>query len=101
MHHCRRYHKDPFGPLWRTILQEARRLWGFRTEGLAFKDVPEEARAGIFEESMGARNQGGIGLWLHKRAEFIPWNRFLGRTEFLRNSGKEIRGLKGNGGMLT
>jgi hypothetical protein len=35
-------------------------------------------------ESMGARNQGGIGLSyrparLHNRlAEFIPWNRFLG-----------------------
>jgi hypothetical protein len=42
-------------------------------------------------QSMGARNQGGIGLsypWnkeapyrparLHRLAEFIPWNRFLG-----------------------
>jgi hypothetical protein len=40
-------------------------------------------RAGIFKESMGVRNQGGIGLSyrdvrLHRLAEFIPWNRFLG-----------------------
>jgi hypothetical protein len=33
--------------------------------------------------SMGARNQGGIGLSyrparLHRLAEFTPWNRFLG-----------------------
>ncbi len=40
-------------------------------------------RAGIFEQSMGARNRGGIRLSyrparLHRLAEFIPWNRFLG-----------------------
>jgi hypothetical protein len=40
-------------------------------------------RAGIFKESLGARNGGGIGLSyrparLHRLAEFIPWNRFLG-----------------------
>jgi hypothetical protein len=40
-------------------------------------------RAGIFKHSMGARNRGGIGLsyrpaWLHRLAEFIPQNRFLG-----------------------
>jgi hypothetical protein len=40
-------------------------------------------RAGIFKESMGAKKQGGTGLSyravrLHKLAEFIPWNRFLG-----------------------
>jgi hypothetical protein len=39
--------------------------------------------AGIFKESMEARNRGGIGLSyrparLHRLAEFIPWNRFLG-----------------------
>ncbi len=39
--------------------------------------------AGIFKKSMGARNRGGIGLSyrparLHRQAEFIPWNRFLG-----------------------
>ncbi len=43
----------------------------------------EECRAGIFKESMGARNRGGRGLSyrparLHRLAEFIPWNRFLG-----------------------
>ncbi len=40
-------------------------------------------RAGIFKESMGARNRGGRGLSyrparLHRLAQFIPWNRFLG-----------------------
>ncbi len=44
---------------------------------------PNRSRAGIFKESMGARNRGGIGLSyrparLHRLAEFIPWNRFLG-----------------------
>jgi hypothetical protein len=39
--------------------------------------------AGIFKESMGARNRGGIGLSyrparLHRLALFIPWNRLLG-----------------------
>jgi hypothetical protein len=41
------------------------------------------ACAGIFKQSMGARNQVGIRLSyrparLHRLAEFIPWNRFLG-----------------------
>jgi hypothetical protein len=41
------------------------------------------ACAGLFEQSVGARNQEGIGLtyWLarlHRLAELIPWNRFLG-----------------------
>ncbi len=40
-------------------------------------------RAGIFKQSMGARIRVGIGLSyrparLHRLAEFIPWNRFLG-----------------------
>ncbi len=39
--------------------------------------------AGIFKHSMGARNRVGIGLSsrparLHRLAEYIPWNRFLG-----------------------
>ena len=39
--------------------------------------------AGIFKQSMGARNRVGIALsyWparLHRLAELIPWNRFLG-----------------------
>jgi hypothetical protein len=45
------------------------------------RDSP--ARAGILEQSMGARNRVGIGLShrparLHRLAESIPWNRFLG-----------------------
>jgi hypothetical protein len=40
-------------------------------------------RAGIFKKSMGAMNQGGIGLLyrparLHRLAGFIPWNQFRG-----------------------
>jgi hypothetical protein len=39
--------------------------------------------AGIFKQSMGARNRLGIGLSyrssrLHSLAELIPWNRFMG-----------------------
>jgi hypothetical protein len=50
-------------------------------------------RAGIFKESMGARNRGGIGLSylparLHRLAEFIPWNQFLGSITF-KNTGSE------------
>jgi hypothetical protein len=46
-------------------------------------------RAGIFKESMGARNRGGIGLLyrparLHRLVEFIPWNRFLGSINVLK-----------------
>ncbi len=41
------------------------------------------ARAGIFKHSMGARNRVGIALsyrpaGLHRLAELIPLNRFLG-----------------------
>jgi hypothetical protein len=44
---------------------------------------PQVLRAGIFKQSMGARNRVEIGLSyrparLHRLAEFIPWNRFLG-----------------------
>jgi hypothetical protein len=40
-------------------------------------------RAGIFKQSMGARNRVGIGLSyrparLRRLAELIPWNRFMG-----------------------
>jgi hypothetical protein len=39
--------------------------------------------AGIFKQSMRARNRAGIGLsyWpvrLHSLAELVNWNRFLG-----------------------
>jgi hypothetical protein len=48
-------------------------------------------RAGIFKESMGARNRGGIGLSyrparLHRLVEFIPWYRFLGSMNFKKYS---------------
>jgi hypothetical protein len=41
------------------------------------------ASAGIFEQSMGARDRIGIGLSyrlarLHSLAELLPWNRFMG-----------------------
>ncbi len=43
----------------------------------------DQGWAGIFRQSMGARNRVGIGLLyqparLHRLAEFIPWDRFLG-----------------------
>jgi hypothetical protein len=39
--------------------------------------------AGIFKQSMGARNRVGLGLSyrpsrLHSLAELVPWNQFLG-----------------------
>jgi hypothetical protein len=41
-----------------------------------------KSRAGIFKQSMEARNRGGIGLSyrtarLHRLAESIPWNQFF------------------------
>ncbi len=41
--------------------------------------IDDSNRAGIFKQSMGARNQVGIGLSyrparLHRLVEFIPWN---------------------------
>jgi hypothetical protein len=44
----------------------------------------------IFKESVGARNRVGIGLSyrparLHRLAEFVPWNRFLGVIKVLKN----------------
>jgi hypothetical protein len=43
----------------------------------------EQTSAGIFKQSIGARNRVGIGLsyWparLHRLAKLIPWNRFFG-----------------------
>jgi hypothetical protein len=45
--------------------------------------------AGIFKQSIGARNRVGIGfsyqpVRLHRLAEFIPWNRFLGSINVLK-----------------
>jgi hypothetical protein len=56
------------------------------------KKVPHRnACAGIFKQSMGARNRVGIGLSyrtarLNRMAELVPWNRFLGSLKF-KNSG--------------
>jgi hypothetical protein len=52
-------------------------------EQLMGKHWRKNTRAGIFKQSMGARNRGGIWLSyrparLHSLLEFIPWNRFLG-----------------------
>jgi hypothetical protein len=46
-------------------------------------------RAGIFKQTMRARNKVGIGLpyrpaRLHRLAELIPWNRFLGSIQVLK-----------------
>jgi hypothetical protein len=43
----------------------------------------KEDCAGIFKQSMRARNRVAIGLWyrparLNRLTEWIPWNRFLG-----------------------
>jgi hypothetical protein len=48
-----------------------------------FEICVQKPGAGIFKQSMGARNRVGIGLSyrtarLHRQAEFIPWNQFLG-----------------------
>jgi hypothetical protein len=50
---------------------------------LAFKSLFGIQCAGIFKQSMGARNRVGIGLSyrparLHTLAELIPWNQFRG-----------------------
>jgi hypothetical protein len=46
-----------------------------------------KCRAGIFKNSIGARNRAGIGLSyrparLLRLAEFIPWSQFLGSINF-------------------
>jgi hypothetical protein len=51
--------------------------------------------AGIFKQSMRARNRVRIGwsywpAWLHSLAELVPWNRFLGYIKV-----KKIRALAG------
>ncbi len=50
-------------------------------------------RAGILKQSMGSRNRVGIELSyrparLHRLAELIPWNGFLGSLKF-KNSSSE------------
>jgi hypothetical protein len=46
-------------------------------------DRDPQHSAGILEQSMEAKNRIGKGFsyrpaWLHRLAESIPWNRFLG-----------------------
>ena len=56
--------------------------------------------AGIFKQSIGARNQVGIGLSyqparLHSLVELVHWIRFLGSLKF-ENSGSGIKSLPGS-----
>jgi hypothetical protein len=53
--------------------------------------VPVGCRAGIFKESMGARNRGGIGLLYQpaRLAEIIPWNPFSGLHKCLKIRAQE------------
>jgi hypothetical protein len=51
--------------------------------------ISTASRAGIFKKSMGARHREGIGLSyrpaiLHRMAELMPWNRFLGLINVLK-----------------
>jgi hypothetical protein len=58
----------------------------------------KQTGAGIFKKSMGARHREGIGLSyrparLHRLAEFIPRNRFLGSIN-VKNKGSESQFLR-------
>jgi len=89
----------PTGPLWSTsrtaiinVSSEHIPSWNFVQKQLHFDfhnfiqnflqakgNQPIQARAGIFKQSMGARNRVGIGLSyrparLHRLAKCIPWN---------------------------
>jgi hypothetical protein len=66
-----------------------RKGWGWagkciftETKSIKEKAIKQKTCAGIFKQSMGARNRERIGLSylpvrLHRLAELIPWNRFL------------------------
>ncbi len=47
-----------------------------------------ETSAGNVQQSLGARNRVGIGLYwparLHSLAELVPWNQFLGSLKVLK-----------------
>ncbi len=74
-------HEFPVVILERTDWPQSTRL-----TPLSIYQLKEECEywAGIFKESLGARNRGGRGLSyrpaarLHRLAEFIHWNRFRG-----------------------
>jgi len=64
-------------PFAEFTIYQYRVCWNFLNESSTFTGD------GIFKQSMGARNRVGIGLSyrparLHRLAELIPWNRFLG-----------------------
>ncbi len=55
-----------------------------------------EPCAGIFKQSMGARNQVWIGLSyplarIYRLAELIPWNRFHGSLKVLNSGSSAFR----------
>jgi hypothetical protein len=57
-------------------------FWGSRCPLSSLNSVLIN-RAGIFQQSIGARNRVGIGLSyrparIHKLAELVPWNGVLG-----------------------
>ncbi len=66
-----------------------------RSPGIDYKEsIPSAyvASAGIFKQSMGARNRVGIGLSyrptrLHSLAELVHWNRFLGSLKVKKKFG--------------
>jgi hypothetical protein len=75
-------HTASYYYLWIFLLTTAFSFSLYLLKGWQFSLV-KKACAGIFKPSMGARNRVGIELSyrparLHRLAEFIPWNRFLG-----------------------
>jgi hypothetical protein len=63
--------------------------WNRFLKRLQIRALYTLSSAGIFKQSMGARNRVGIGLWyrlarLHILAELVPWNRFLGSLKDLK-----------------
>ncbi len=59
--------------------------------------VWKRLRAGILEQSLGAKNRAGIGLYyrptrLHRLADLIPWNQLLGSLTLIRMT-KDEKGL--------
>ncbi len=85
-----RYYKISLSPRWKDFLNFM--LWRllcpfkllkFFSDDTVLCDGSIGTSAGIFKQSMGARNRGGIGLSyrptrLHSLAELVSWNRFLG-----------------------
>ncbi len=76
--------------LFPLVIQQRRLCIGLLQRSCTLETGKErEYRAGIFRQSMRARNRVGIGLSyrtarLHRLVEFIPWNRFLGSINVLK-----------------